>query len=207
VYSIPHQRLGEEVAAAIVPRPDRKVTPAKIRSFLIERLARFKIPSVIRIVGEIPKGPSGKIRRSGLAAALSMTLEARPEYDGSPVPARSDLERQVASTWADLLELNQIGIDQNVFALGVDSLTVTQMLSRLRANFGVDLSFNDIFDAPTVAALAARLESLERQPAAVSSSLSDVPADSLSAPLSFQQQRIQVSQKRSACADRSMLTP
>jgi amino acid adenylation domain-containing protein len=192
VFSVPHPRLGEEVAAAIVPRPDRKVTPAELRNFLIERLARFKIPSVIRIVREIPKGPSGKIRRGALASALSMTIEARPKYDRSLAPARSDLERQVASIWADLLELNQIGLDQNVFALGVDSLTVTQMLSRLRANFGVDLSFNDIFDAPTVAALAARLESRERQPAAVSSSLSDVPADSRGAPLSFQQQRIQV---------------
>ena len=71
---------------------------------------------------------------------------------------RSDLERQLAKIWADLLDLDQIGVDQDVFALGADSLTVTQMLSRLRTRFGVDFSFKDIFDAPTVAALAARIE-------------------------------------------------
>ena len=188
VFSIPHRRLGEEVAAAIVPRPGRKVAPAKLRNFLIERLARFKIPSVIRIVREIPKGPNGKVRRSGLAAALSMTIEARPKYDRSRSRRAPTWSAKLASTWADLLELNQIGIDQNVFALGADSLTVTQVLSRLRANFGVNLSFNDIFDAPTVAALAARLELLEGQPAAAASSLGDVQADSPSSPPSFQQQ-------------------
>ena len=113
---------------------------------------------------EIPKGPSGKIKRSGLAAALSIPLpSASVERGGKMVPPRSELERQLAEIWADLLELDQIGVDQDVFALGADSLTVTQMLSRLRARFGVDFSFKDIFDAPTVAALAARLESSERR--------------------------------------------
>ena len=46
--------------------------------------------------------------------------------------------------WAELLELNEIGIDEDVFALGADSLTVTQMLSRLRARFGIDFSLRDI---------------------------------------------------------------
>ena len=62
-----------------------------------------------------------------------------------------------------LLELDEVGVDEDVFALGADSLTVTQMLSRLRARFGVDFSFKDIFDAPTVAALAARLESSKKE--------------------------------------------
>ena len=53
-----------------------------------------------------------------------------------------------------------MSVDQDIFALGADSLTVAQMLSRLRARLGVDLSFKDIFDAPTVAALAARIEDL-----------------------------------------------
>ena len=80
------------------------------------------------------------------------------------VAPRSELEWQLAKIWAELLEVDQIGVDQDVFALGADSLTVTQMLSRLRARFGVDFSFKDIFDAPTVAALAARLESSQREP-------------------------------------------
>jgi acyl carrier protein/NRPS condensation-like uncharacterized protein len=81
------------------------------------------------------------------------------ERGGKLVPPRSELESQVAMIWAELLELNEIGINEDVFALGADSLTVMRVLSRLRARFGIDFSLRDILDAPTVAALAMRLES------------------------------------------------
>jgi amino acid adenylation domain-containing protein len=193
VFSIPQERLGEDVAAAVVLRADAKLTPQKLRNFTRERLARFKVPGLIRIVPEIPKGPSGKIQRGGLAAGLSTTLPSAGVKDGGKlVPPRSELERQLANTWTELLDLNRIGIDQDVFALGADSITVTQMLSRLRARFGIDFSFKDIFDAPSVAALAARLESSQTDPAAVSLNLHDMLAERRSARLSFQQQRINV---------------
>ena len=177
-FAVFHRRLGEDVAAAVVLRQNAKVTAHSLRDFARERLAQFKVPGLIRIVPEIPKGPAGKIKRNELGAALSITLPtARVERGGKMVPPRSELEWQLAKIWEGLLELNQIGIDEDVFALGADLITVTQMLSRLRAYFGVDFSFKDIFDAPTVAALAARLESLEREPAAVSPSLSDAQTD------------------------------
>jgi amino acid adenylation domain-containing protein len=195
-FSISHSRLGEDVAAAVVVRHDAEVSAHKLRDFASERLARFKVPSLIRIVPQIPKGPGGKIQRGGLAAALGITTRrARVGHGGAMVPPRSELERQLAKSWADLLELNQIGIHQDVYALGADSLTVTQMISRLRTRFGIDFSFKDLFDAPTVAALAARLESSERNRAAVSLSLHDTPTDARSVRLSFQQQRIYVLSK------------
>ena len=191
-FSISHGRLGEDVAAAVVLRPDAKVTAQKLRKFARERLAGFKVPNLIRIVAEIPKSSGGKTKRGELTAALSIMLPgSRLEHGGKTVPPRSDLEWQLAKIWADLLELNQIGVDQDVFALGADSLTVTQMLSRLRERFGVDLSFKDIFDAPTIAVLAARLESSEN-PAAVLLSVGCTPADARDVRLSFQQQRIYV---------------
>ncbi|HKH00998.1 MAG TPA: condensation domain-containing protein, partial [Bradyrhizobium sp.] len=192
-FPISHTRLGEDVAAAVVLRPGVKVSAHALRRFAGKRLAMFKIPGLIRIVPEIPKGPDGKIERSGLASALSKMVPKPVVERGRKVVApRSELERRLAKTWADLLELNEIGVDQDVFTLGADSLTVTQMLSRLRASFGIDFSFKDIFDAPTVAALAARLQSFERDPADVSLSLRDTPADARSVRLSFQQQRIYV---------------
>ena len=107
------------------------------------------------------------------------------------VPPRSELELQLAKTWAELLDLDQIGVDQDIFALGADSLTVAQMLSRLRARFGVDLSFKDIFDAPTVAALAARIESSERNLLPHHCACANA-GGCCSVRLSFQQQRIYV---------------
>ena len=158
VLAIPHQRLGENVAAIVVLRPNSSVSMRKIRDFARKRLAGFKVPGLIRTVPEIPKGAGGKIKRSELHQAFS---RAKPAAEGNArtSPPRTELESQLATMWAELLELRQIGVDQDVFALGADSLTVTQMLSRLRERFGVDFSFEDIFDAPTTAALAARLGS------------------------------------------------
>jgi amino acid adenylation domain-containing protein len=191
-FPISHARLGEEVGAAVVLRPDADLAPRSLREFVRERLARFKVPGLIRIVPEIPKTPGGKIRRAGLAAALSLGPATARDEGGALVLPRSQLERHLAETWADLLELDQIGVDQDVFALGADSLTVMQMLSRLRARFGADLSFQDLFDAPSVEALALRLESAKTERAELSLALSDTRADVSCIALSLQQQRFYI---------------
>src|SRR2546421_3472833 len=96
--------------------------------------------------------------------------------DHAPILPRSDLERQLAQLWAELLHLDRIGTDQDVYALGADSLTVTQLISRLRQRFGLDCSFNDAFDAPTVAALAARLAESQKHSPRSSAGLRNTPA-------------------------------
>jgi amino acid adenylation domain-containing protein len=192
-FPVPHPRLGEDVAAAVVLRPQTKVTTQKLREFTSQRLATFKVPALIRIVQEIPKGPDGRIKRGALATAFAIASSRdRGERGVKLVAPRSQLEWQLAKAWAELLELNEIGIDQNVLSLGADSLMVTQMLSRLRARFGVDFSFKDIFDAPTIAALATRLESSERAIALVPLGVDESSTVHRSVPLSFQQQRIHI---------------
>jgi amino acid adenylation domain-containing protein len=192
-FSVPHRRLGEDVAAAAVVRPGAKISAQGLGAFAREHLARFKVPGMILFVPEIPKGPGGKIKRSELAAAVWITARnARAERRGTMVAPRSEIEWQLAKMWAKLLELNEIAIDQDVFALGADSLTVMQMISRLRARFGLDISFEDLLDAPTVAALAAHLRSLQRNSSAAPPRLRDTLTDAHSASLSFQQQRIHV---------------
>ena len=156
VFPVPHGRLGADVAAAVVLRQDAQVSAQRLRDFARERLAGFKVPGLIRIVPGIPKGGGGKIKRGELAAAFSKT-QAADKLDGEMVSPRLDLECQLAGIWADLLDVDQVGVDQDVFALGVDSLAMTQMILRLEGCFGVDFSFEDIFNAPTVAALALRI--------------------------------------------------
>jgi acyl-CoA synthetase (AMP-forming)/AMP-acid ligase II/acyl carrier protein len=160
VFPVPHGRLGADVAAAVVLRPDAKVSAQRLRDFARERLAGFKVPGLIHIVPEIPKGGGGKIKRGELAAAFSKTPPAAVDKRGGEmISPRSELERELARIWADLLDIDQVGVDQDVFALGVDSLAMTQMILRLEERFAVDFSFEDIFHAPTVAALALRVES------------------------------------------------
>jgi acyl carrier protein/NRPS condensation-like uncharacterized protein len=187
VFPVPHERLGADVAAAIVLRQDAKVSAQELRDFARERLAGFKVPGLIEIVAEIPKGPGGKVKRNELAAVLAKASPKPSFRDGPKDQTRnlkiydvqlhigglvlahhpgmtlnfqpgSELKRQLAEIWANILDVDQIDDEQDVFALGVDSLAMTQMVLRVEERFGVDLSFMDLFNAPTVTALAHHLE-------------------------------------------------
>ena len=71
-FAVPHEKLGEEVAAAVVLREGVDATPSDLREFAAERLASFKVPRTVLMVDEIPKGPTGKLRRIGLAEQLGI---------------------------------------------------------------------------------------------------------------------------------------
>ena len=93
-FAVPHATLGEDVASAIVLRPDAAATPKDIRQFAIGRIADFKVPRQVLIVREIPKGPTGKVQRIGLAAKLGLaTGAALPRAFVAP---RTPLEKALA---------------------------------------------------------------------------------------------------------------
>ncbi|WBL80177.1 amino acid adenylation domain-containing protein [Bradyrhizobium xenonodulans] len=185
VFAVPHPKLGENVAAVVVLRPNSEATSDQLRQFARKRLAAYKVPSLIRSVATLPKGASGKVKRNALA-----DLVARAEHGDEAQLPRNALETQLAEIWAGLLELPQVGVDQDVFALGADSLAATQMRSRLRERFNVDFSFEDIFDCATVSALAARIETAAAHRETMLPAWR--PAAAADAPLSFQQQRMYV---------------
>lgn len=185
VFAVPHAKLGENVAAVVVLRENSGATSDQLRQFARKRLAPYKVPSLIHSVAALPKGGSGKVKRNALIDLISA-----PHDDDETQLPRTALETQLAEIWADLLELPRVGVDQDVFALGADSLAVTQMRSRLRERFNVDFSFEDIFDCATVGALAARLDTTaHRDPMLPAWRQEAFEGD---APLSFQQQRMYV---------------
>jgi amino acid adenylation domain-containing protein len=191
VFAVPHPKLGENVAAVVVLRSNSEASSDQLRRFARKRLAAYKVPSLIHSVTALPKGASGKVKRNALAGLIATAGDG----DETTLP-RTALETLLAGIWADLLELPQVGIDQDVFALGVDSLAVTQMRSRLRDRFNVDFSIEDIFNCATVADLAARLEAATTRRAtmlpAVLPAWPQAVAAETDAPLSFQQQRMYV---------------
>ncbi len=71
-FAVPHKKLGEEVAAAVVLRKGVDATPSDLQEFAAERLANFKVPRTVLVVDEIPKGPTGKLRRIGLAEQMGI---------------------------------------------------------------------------------------------------------------------------------------
>ncbi len=157
-FAVPHATLGEDVASAIVLRPNAVATPNAIRRFAIGRLADFKIPRQVVIVTELPKGPTGKVKRVGLAAKLGFE-------NGGVVPRiflapRTSLEKTLAGIWATVLQIEQVGIHDNFFALGGDSLLATEVLAHIHNTLLLDVEVSCIFEAPTVAEMAQHLEML-----------------------------------------------
>ena len=153
-FALPHPTLGEDVAAAVVLKQENSTDPRAIREFLFERLTDFKIPSQVVIVPAIPKGPTGKLQRIGLADKLGEFLQP------APAAPRNEIEHTVAKIFAEVLKIDGFGIDDNFFALGGDSLSATQVMVRVFAVFGIDLSNVAVFRKPTVAELAGELAGL-----------------------------------------------
>jgi acyl-CoA synthetase (AMP-forming)/AMP-acid ligase II len=147
-FALPHPTLGEDIAAAVVLKEKNSASAHAIREFLFERLTDFKIPSQVVIVPAIPKGPTGKLQRIGLADKLAENLK---KTDAAP---RNEFERIVAEIFAEVLKINDFGVEDNFFALGGDSLRGTQVATRIQAIFDIDLSNAVIFRKPTVAELA-----------------------------------------------------
>jgi acyl-CoA synthetase (AMP-forming)/AMP-acid ligase II len=157
-FAVPHATLGEDVASAIVLRPDAVATPKDIRQFATERIAHFKVPRQIVIVRQIPKGPTGKVQRVGLAARLGLaTSTARPRGFVAP---RTLLEKVLAKRWAEILQVEQIGIHDDFFASGGDSLLATHVLGHVHEITQIELEILLFFEAPTVAEVAHHLERL-----------------------------------------------
>ena len=179
-FALPHPTLGEDVAAAVVPHEGRTVSAEALREFLFERLADFKVPSEVIVLSQIPKGPTGKVQRIGMAERLSAFRQH------AFVAPRDAVEAILAQAWAEVLELEVIGVDDNFFALGCDSLKATRAVARIEGMLPIELPATDIFRHPTVAGLAGRVRQmlgpdaiaeLERLLDEVAPDLAAVPTD------------------------------
>ncbi|MDZ8055524.1 MAG: AMP-binding protein [Aulosira sp. ZfuVER01] len=143
-FAVPHPTLGEDVAAAIVLRSNTTVTDREIREFVATRLAEFKVPNQIVFVAEIPKGSTGKLQRIGLAQKLKEQLQA------NFVAPRTELEKVLALIWAEVLNIEQVGIYDNFFALGGDSLLALRLFNKIEQQLGYSLPMSTLMQASTI---------------------------------------------------------
>ncbi len=135
-------RLVAYVVAS--PQPTEK----ELRSFVGEWLPEYMVPSIVPI-DALPLTPSGKVDRQALPDPAGAGLDREHEH----VPPRSELEREIAEMWQELLGLDRVGVTDDFFALGGHSLLATQMITRIRRRHG-EVPLRALFAAPTVAALA-----------------------------------------------------
>ncbi|MFL5542407.1 MAG: amino acid adenylation domain-containing protein, partial [Longimicrobiaceae bacterium] len=121
-----------------------------LRRAVRERLPDYMVPSVFVPLDRFPLSPNGKVDRRALPAPPEPPDEVEADF----VAPRTETEAQVAAAWVEVLGVERVGVDDDVFLLGAHSLAVTQVAARLRARLGVELPMRELFAAHTVAALA-----------------------------------------------------
>jgi acyl carrier protein len=147
-------KSDKRLVAYIVSRNERACTINELRSFLKRKVPEVMVPSAFVFLDSFPCTPNGKLDRDALPAPH----QSRPALDQSFVAPRTPSEELLAEIWADVLKLNKVGIHDNFFDLGGHSLLAMQVVSKIREAFQVEVPLRDLFENPTVAELALRIE-------------------------------------------------
>lgn len=146
----------KRLVAYFVPASGSLPACSSLRDFLGERLPGYMVPDTFVVLAALPVNANGKVDRAGLPApAEAVTLR-----DDAFVAPRTVAEERVAAIVAQLLGVDRVGILDNFFTLGGHSLLGTQLITRLREAFAVELTLRTLFEAPTVAGLATEVERL-----------------------------------------------
>jgi oxalate---CoA ligase len=160
-FAAPHTLLGEEVGVAIVLKPQTTTTELAIKEFVAARLADFKVPRVVIFVAEIPKGATGKLQRIGLAEQLGLqaTDPKLPRADFSA--PQTPISISLATIWAEVLGVDSIGMADNFFQLGGESIAAAQIINRVRSTWQIELPFRIFFGRATLAEMAIEIAQLQ----------------------------------------------
>ncbi|RKH48164.1 non-ribosomal peptide synthetase [Corallococcus sicarius] len=174
------KRLVAYVAAKAGATPEAESLKADLR----QRLPEYMVPGTVVVLDALPLNANGKVERKALP-------EPEAQQPGGTYEApRTALEAKLAAIWSDVLHVPRVGVKDDFFALGGHSLLATQVVSRVRTETGTELPLRALFEAPTIAALASRIEGSGRSHDDVRMPpLVPVPRDG-PLPLSFAQQRL-----------------
>lgn len=146
----------KRLVAYIVLQSGSIVSDSELRSTLAARLPDYMVPTAFAQLEALPLTPNGKIDRAALPAPDSANALRETPGDAPQTPTEETMEQILAP----LLGLAHVGRDENFFLLGGHSLLGTQVIVRVAETFGVELSLRSLFDAPTIAQLAAHIEQL-----------------------------------------------
>ncbi|HEU0079364.1 MAG TPA: non-ribosomal peptide synthetase [Longimicrobiaceae bacterium] len=137
-----------------VPREGVPLAPAELRRALAAELPAHLVPSAVVVLDRLPLTPGGKLDRAALPAP-------EPAGTGGYVAPRTPTEERLAEIWREVLRVDRVGAGDHFFDLGGHSLLATQVASRVRVRMGVEVAIQQLFDTPTLAAMAAFLDRAE----------------------------------------------
>lgn len=149
--------MGDKRLVAYFAPVDTPPTVTELREFLGKSIPEYMVPAVFMPLKAFPLTTNGKVDRRALPAPDG----TRPELQAAFVAPRTETEQTLAAIWCEVLEIQRVGVEDNYFELGGDSIRAITLLARAQ-EAGMPLALVDIFQAPTVAGLAARLKEQHR---------------------------------------------
>ncbi|MCP3144885.1 non-ribosomal peptide synthetase [Pyxidicoccus xibeiensis] len=177
---------GRALVAYVSSRSEASLEPHALRAFLRDSLPEYMVPSAFVVLGALPLTPNGKVDRRALPHPDSVGAVARREEHVAP---RTPVEAQLAVLVGQVLRVQRVGVHDGFFELGGHSLLATQLLSRIHHELGVELPLRALFEGPTVADLARRIEGVRHEPSRSVPALTRVSRDA-PIPLSYSQERL-----------------
>ncbi|MET8544707.1 amino acid adenylation domain-containing protein [Kitasatospora sp. NPDC004799] len=145
-------RPGDQrLVGYVVPAADREADPEELRRFAAARLPRHMLPSAVVVLAALPMTSHGKLDQRALPAPVAGAVPT------GRAP-RSAQEEILCAVFAEVLGVPSVGIDDDFFLLGGHSLLAARLIGRIRTALGAEIGIRDVFDAPTVASLAGRLD-------------------------------------------------
>ncbi|MGB8509507.1 MAG: amino acid adenylation domain-containing protein [Pyrinomonadaceae bacterium] len=146
----------KRLVAYVVGEHEAKSSIQDLRDQLKEMLPEYMLPSAFVFLDALPLNSSGKIDRKAMPAPDGI----RPELKEVFVAPRTFVEQELNGIWAEVLRVDNIGVNDNFFELSGHSLLATQVVFRVKESLGVNLPLRSLFDTPTIAALAQTIELL-----------------------------------------------
>ncbi|WP_333377629.1 amino acid adenylation domain-containing protein [Microcoleus sp. B4-D4] len=189
----------------------QRTVSRNLRNFLKQKLPEYMVPSNFVILKELPLTPNGKVDRQALPSPKQIrkkltnsnidsvtdivdnpdVLERERELELMPfVPPRTPVEEVIARIWAEILDLDQVGIHDNFLECGGHSLLAAQVISRIRNTLAIELSLRSLFEAPTIAELAQQIETELQTNSRLPLSPIEVISRNQNLPLSFGEQQL-----------------
>lgn len=151
VTAIDRDSGQKSLVAYFVPKGHVSPSDRDLRTFLKQQLPQYMIPSHFLMLKSLPTTQNGKVDRKALPIPEDISMGAKEGF----VAPRTALEIAMASVWCGVLQVSRVGIHDDFFALGGDSLNATQVVSRIRQLFEVELPLKSIFEMPTLSELSA----------------------------------------------------
>ena len=142
------------LVAYVVLTEQSKTTVSELRAYLSQELPVYMIPSAFVFLDALPLTTRGKVDRR----ALPVPDERRPDIEASFAAPRNAVEEALAEIWGEVLGIEKVGIQDNFYELGGHSLMATQIISRFRDTFQVELQLHQFFETLTIAGLSESIE-------------------------------------------------